>query len=352
VWLTPLWGESIDRAFAMGLLGLGIVGLAVFNQNKGRASARLLGLGGGGLLALALAGLSWQPLERLGTSRLLVPALWFTTLPAACAAAWCFGLVRRWTGATWRAACLVTLALATGGVVGAAYLQPVLDLCQHMEPLEIGLGGKRRAVVEALTAATQADARILYEDATLPGPSAQWTALLPVLTGRVFLGGLGLDSSAEFGQIALSAGNLAGRPIGAWTDSELERFCGRYNLGWIVCWSPDAVARFRDWKLAEPVAKLEESEQGGWLFAIRRPHSFVLKGRARWLMADSERIVLGDVLPDGDEVVLSLHYQSGLTVLPNRVKIEPIPDPDDPIPLVRLRVPGPLSRVTLMWQDP
>jgi hypothetical protein len=69
-------------------------------------------------------------------------------------------------------------------------------------------------------------------------------------------------------------------------------------------------------------------------------------------MADSERIVLGDVIPEGDEVVLSLHYQSGLTALPGRVKIEPIPDPDDPIPLIRLRVPGPLARVTLMWQDP
>jgi len=352
IWLTPLWGESIDRALALALFGLGTVGLAIFNQNKGRASARLLGLGGGGLLVLAVAGLSWEPLERLGTSRLLVPALWFATLPAACAAVWCFGLVRWLTGAAWRAATLVTVLLAAAGVAGASFLRPVLDLCQHMEALEIGLGDERQAIVDAITAATSSDGRILYEDPVSPGAGARWTALLPLLTGRAYLGGLDPDASAEFGQMALAAGNLAGRPIGAWTDMELEQFCRRYNLGWVVCWAPETVARFRQWKVAEPVAALMEMERGGCLFRLHRPRSFILKGQARWLMADSQRIVLGDVVPEGDEVVLSLHYQTGLTVMPARVKIEPMPDPDDPIPLVRVRVSSPLSRLTLIWQEP
>ena len=33
-------------------------------------------------------------------------------------------------------------------------------------------------------------------------------------------------------------------------------------------------------------------------------------------------------------------------------QIEPLPDIDDPIPLVRLRMPGPVTRITLTWQDP
>src|SRR5205085_12162971 len=127
-----------------------------------------LGLGGGGLLALAVAGISWEPLDRLGTSRLLVPALWFATLPAACAAVWCFGLVRWLTGATWRAAGLVALLCATAGFAGGSFLRPALDLCRHMEPLQVGLGEERQAVIETMAAATTAEARILFEDVAQP----------------------------------------------------------------------------------------------------------------------------------------------------------------------------------------
>jgi hypothetical protein len=242
--------------------------------------------------------------------------------------------------------------LAAAGAAGASFLRPVLDLCLHMEALEIGLGAERQAVVAAIAAATTTDARILYEDSTPSPAGARWTALLPLLTGRAYLGGLDPDASADFSQMALSAGNLVGRPIGTWTDTELEQFCRRYNLGWVVGWSPDTVARLRQWKLAEPIGELVEADRGGCLFALHRQRSFILKGQARWLLADCQRVVLGDVVPDGDEVILSLHYQTGLTVMPGRVKIESIPDPDDPIPLVRLRVASPVARITLMWQEP
>jgi hypothetical protein len=352
VWLTPLWGEPIDRALALALLGLGIVGLAIFNQSKARASARLLGLGGGGLLALALAGIAWEPLDRLGASRLLAPALWFATLPAACAAVWAFDLIRRLTGATWRAAAVVGFSFLTAGAVAAPFLRPAFDLVQHMEPLEIGLGDGRQAIVNSIATATNNEARILWEDTPGVPTDARWTALLPLMTERAFLGGLDPETIAEFGQTVLSAGNLAGRPIGGWSDADLEDFCRRYNLGWAVCWSSESLARFQQWERAKPVTKLEDGTRSGWLFALRRPRSFILNGQARWMQADCERIVLGDVIPDGDEVVLSLHYQSGLTVTPARVKLEPVPDLEDPIPLLRLRATGPVTRITLTWQGP
>src|SRR5262249_2920745 len=161
-----------------------------------------------------------------------------------------------------------------------------------------GLGAERQAVVDRIVAATAADARILYEDSVQPPPGGRWTALLPLLTGRAYLGGLDPEAGAEFGQITLSAGSLAGRPFGPWTDGELDDFSRRYNLGWVVCWSPDTVARLRKWSLAEPVTQLIEADRSGWLFALRRPRSFILRGQARWLLADSQRIVLGDVIPD------------------------------------------------------
>jgi hypothetical protein len=87
-------------------------------------------------------------------------------------------------------------------------------------------------------------------------------------------------------------------------------------------------------------------------FTIRRTPSFALKGgRARWLQAGSQYIALGDVVPNADgEVVLSLHYQAGMEVSPSRVKLERELDPYDPIPFVRLQMPGPVVRVTLTWK--
>jgi hypothetical protein len=74
--------------------------------------------------------------------------------------------------------------------------------------------------------------------------------------------------------------------------------------------------------------------------------------------ADADRVVLADVSPAGGEgapgVLLSLHHQAGLRATPGRVKVEPaeVVNPADPIPFVRLRVDGPVSRVTLTWEKP
>ena len=68
--------------------------------------------------------------------------------------------------------------------------------------------------------------------------------------------------------------------------------------------------------------------------------------------ASTGRVALGDVYPENGELVLSLHYQEGLTVSPSRVKIERYEDPTgrDPIPLVRLKVDAPVARLTLTWR--
>ena len=46
------------------------------------------------------------------------------------------------------------------------------------------------------------------------------------------------------------------------------------------------------------------------------------------------------MVPEDGKVVLSLHYQAGMKALPARVQVEREIDPYDPIPLVRLKVPG------------
>ncbi len=355
LWAAQLWGAPTDRGLAVALLAAALVGAILLNQARRRAAARLLGLGALAFLVLALAGVAWAPLGRLGTPRLLTPALLFAAVPAAHASAAVVRLSGRLTGGPLRGAAIV-LGLLAGAAVGASGVTS--DLLRHyaeVPPLPLGLGAEREALVEELRARTTGQARVLWEDRTESREAALWTPLLPVLTrdgggGRCFLGGLDPAGTIEHTRGGFADQVLAGKPVSQWKDDELRDYCRRYNVGWVVCWSPAAVARFAAWDGARQVATLSDGGPGA-LFALARPHSFALKGRATWLEADSDHVALGDVVPEDGKVVLSLHYQAGMKALPARVQVEREIDPYDPIPLVRLRVPAPVTRVTLTWEN-
>jgi hypothetical protein len=103
------------------------------------------------------------------------------------------------------------------------------------------------------------------------------------------------------------------------------------------------------------VAHLTECGLEVVVFALNRPRSFVLSGTATWESADARRVALTNVVPNADgEVQLSLHNLEGLRVFPSYVRVEPMPDPTgrDPVHHVRLRLPGPVPRVTLVWENP
>ena len=52
---------------------------------------------------------------------------------------------------------------------------------------------------------------------------------------------------------------------------------------------------------------------------------------------------------DKGRVILSLHYQTGMRVSPGRIRLEQEPNSPDEIPLIRLLLDAPASRVTLTW---
>jgi hypothetical protein len=355
LWAAPLWGGPTDRALAVLLLGAGLVGAALLNHARRRAAARLLGLGALSFLVLALAGIAWGPLGRFGTSRLLTPALLFAAVPAAHAASGAVRLTCRWTGGRLRGAAVVVCLLAGIALGGHDAALALARRYAATAPLDLGIGPERQAVVEELRERTTGEARVLWEDQPEPRAGARWTALLPLLTqgeagGRAFLGGLDPAGTIDHTRGGFADSALAGRHISHWKDDELRDYCKRYNVGWVVCWSPAAVARFAAWDEAKQVATLSDDGPGA-LFALERPHSYALKGKADWLRADCEHVALGEVVPEDGRVVLSLHYQAGMKALPARVQVEREIDPRDPIPFVRLRVPSAVTRVTLTWEN-
>ncbi len=146
---------------------------------------------------------------------------------------------------------------------------------------------------------------------------------------------------------------LNGRPLAEWTDDELTAFCRWYNVGWVVSRGGQTAERWSRYPAAKVCAKLTEGSQPVTIFAIDRVRSFILSGSANWESADSKRIVLTDVRPNAEgEIHLSLHAFEGLRVYPSYVKIHPLPDPTgrDPIHHIRLRTPGPVPRLTLVWE--
>jgi hypothetical protein len=347
---ASLWGEPADRALTLMLVLGGGLGICILNETRQRAAARLLGLGAAGFLTLTMAGLIWRPLSRLGSEQLLVPALWFASLPAVHAVGMAIQFVERLAGNPTRGAVVGCWLVMVAMVGGRHYLSPWAARCLRSSPLQIGLSEDTRAVIETLRTRTSPEARILWEDQVEPRDAPHWTSLLPVLTGRAFLGGLDPESCIEHSYASLVDQALAGRPIREWTSSELDEFCRRYNVGWAVCRSRAAVERFRSWEGTTDSISLADGRQG-WLYVLK-PRSFVLKGKGRLLSTDPRRVTLADVVPEDGKVVLSLHYQAGIQASPSRVLVERETDPYDPIPLIRLRVPGPVARVTLTWEEP
>src|SRR5262249_14136449 len=161
--------------------------------------------------------------------------------------------------------------------------------------------------------------RILWEDRAMSRKDSRWAALLPRLTGRSFIGGLDPDGTIEPSSICLINQALEGTPIASWKEETLDAYCPRYNVGSGVAWAPAVIQRFREWGGAEKVVPLSD-DADGWLFRVKRPPGYALKGRADLLQADSRYITLKDVVPEGGVVVLSLHYQAGMHATPARVQ--------------------------------
>jgi hypothetical protein len=344
-WESDLWGTAQDRILGTGLMISASIGVWILNQNGQRAAARLFGLGAGGFLLAALAGLGDKSIGRLGTAHLLIPALLLAVFPAVVAVTAMRQSVARQRRAWPRAAaCLAPLLLCFG--TNSCDPRVWGDRFLRAAPMQIGLTRDQERLVQWLRTNTDRSARILWEEKTVAKDCSHWTALLPILTGRAYLGGLGPALCIEHSFPRLIDDKLAGQPVARISDTGLQHFCKQYNVGWVVCSSDLSAERFRNWQDAKEVKRAMKSPVA--IFAVRQQHSFVLKGQARSFSADRGRIILTDVFPQDGTVVLSMHFQNGTRATPSRVHVEREPDAQDPIPFVRLRLNGPVARLVLV----
>ncbi len=82
------------------------------------------------------------------------------------------------------------------------------------------------------------------------------------------------------------------------------------------------------------------------VYRIERPHSFFLRGQGRLSSVEANRVELADVVPEGGEVVLSLHWIDTWRTDPP-LPIGPVSLTGDPVPFVRIELSGPQRRIVL-----
>ncbi|MBU6296309.1 MAG: hypothetical protein KJS91_16635 [Planctomycetes bacterium] len=194
--------------------------------------------------------------------------------------------------------------------------------------------------------------RILWED--IPGDVGNgWAVLLPSSTQKPMIGGLSPVAHIEHMQASLRDGRLAGRSVLDWTDSELGAFIKAYRISFVVARNSDSIGRWSRFADSEIILKDLNLQNGqGWVvFKLAEQPGIAVVGQARIVHLGSDKITLADVFPENGSVVLSLHYQRGMKVRPGRARIERELDSHDPIPLIRLRLDEPVSRLELEWED-
>lgn len=348
IWNWPLWGDAgADRVICIGLVACGFLGGML--RRPGRRARPIKWLLGSSLLvtAVSIAAPRSDALAPFATPGFLFLGLSLAVVPAA------HGLAR-WLEWQFCGEGKRRLGLILGGsafAAGAIWL--VGPSPRSLPPIQwgpaaltVGLPADLNSLSVVLHDNTDPTARVLWED--FGGDGTVASVLLPLLTNRAILGGAGATNDSDAAFADLHDGVLAGRPITRWTDEELEAYCRRYNVGWIAAANDGSKERLSAWPLIEPICSAGSRQ----IFAVRRPHSFVLKGKASDVSLDRNGIALADVVPENGDVVLSLHYHEGLRVRPGWVKLEREPDAYDPVPLVRLRMIGPAARVTLSWSRP
>src|SRR5262249_17221448 len=289
-WRAVLDVEQGERFFAGILLGGGLLGAVGLLFRKCGAAGLMYGATALALPALSPATSLWEPLQVIGAAKLMALAGGFAAIPFASAVAGMLGVIGRTAAKSLPALVFGTGIVSAAGLLAFHHAAEIPMPTLRARPVTLGLSAEQQAVVKALRSVTQADGRILWEERpTHPMPC--WSALLPDQTQRHYLGGLMPDAAIEHHYARLTGGMLAGRPLAGWVDGRLKDFCERSMVSFTACWWSESIVRFRAWPATETIAALHDKGDG-WLLAIKRTPSFVLKGKARVIQLDSQRVAL------------------------------------------------------------
>ncbi len=298
------------------------------------------------LLLVAWVGPLWETLARLDPSRWFFAALLLGTLP-------CARLTRSLTEGLSQASCqsrwlgLASLIMLLTLLAMACYFMWPRNQNWRwsVQPLPIGLPRDVLDLVQVIRQETDGQARILWEE---DEEDDAWSPLLAHVTERFWMGGLSPRIVIDHLQQRMSEGMLVGKPLTDWTVQEWEHWVRQYNIGWIVVRSPATLTQLRSLASIQMEKRLPH---GRVLVTLQRQPTYFLKGQGRVLSVDSQRITLTDIEPEGGEIILSMHYLARIRSTNARARVERSWQMGDAVPFIRIGMVGPMTRLTLFWQD-
>lgn len=362
----PNWGDPWETLVGLWIIALGLLGGLTARASGRRLQSAVFSIALGGVLTLYGLGQAFIELGRWDTGSLLPAILLVACVPAG---GFLAGLPMRgrkkrsdaseleslpakkfWAGRLPAVASLgVFLMLA---VWNPALVPGLMGRLMAMPGMRTGLTPQESGCVSFFSEVDPVKGRILWE--MLPSDDRRnWALLIPEWTGHSLVGGLDSVPRIEHMQSGLFNARLAGRPLREWTPESFLAYCRTYQIAWVAARSEAAVAWLGGVAGLKPVFQGNVEELVPSVFALPSAGDNVaLVGSARLISADSGRLVFADVVPSRGQVVLSFHYQTGLVASPGRVEVERELDYRDPIPLIRLRMDEPATRLQLRWLPP
>ncbi|HEY6006771.1 MAG TPA: hypothetical protein VIU40_00470, partial [Geobacteraceae bacterium] len=329
----------MEKGLRCALVAAGVTGIASFARRGEKAVAATLGSGVISMFLLTYFGslsslLVWmQPIR----FKVMLDAYLALCATGAVDGIFATGRIRR--PATYLAP----------AILGAGLLALIVNLVQTESSgimrLRTTVPPRARLVAEWVASEAPAGGRLLFEES---GDESGFvhegfylSSFLPRWTGREMIGGpanLYLDRHhvAHF-----SSCRLLNRDIAAFSDDELRALFRVYNIGAVIAFHPDSVARL----LAVPGLVTVARQEG--------PLTFMKSlQRLGWLAEGEGRVAAGpnQIRCDhvrGDHVVLKYHWVAGLRATPPAA-VEPVRLlADDPIPFIRVNHPPPEFTVSI-----
>jgi hypothetical protein len=327
------------------LLVVGFLGTRTMREGIGTRSALVWSFA---IVLTATAALLPQEIEALHLDKMhgwWWCSVWLATIPVGKLLALLMERTSRLLGSYQRTMLAMTVLIGT--LIGL-FQEDLARLVVHLgqtSTLKLYPSNALQGTIEKLHQHTTDEARILWEEMK---ESAGWSPLLACQAHRSFVGTLGRAEQVPIEplQVRLTNGHLQGKPIELWRTIDLENFTTDWNIGWVAAFHAESINRWKQMKGAKVVAPLP---MGGMLIRLDRPFSYCKQGSAQLTFAEPRRLSLHDLQPENGQIVLSLHHHATMRTSNNKVQIETWQQAYDGIPMLKLKLPGPMERLTIEW---
>lgn len=327
------------------LLVIGFLGTRTLRQGIGGRSALVWSFG---IVLTSAAALLPQEIESLHLDKAhgwWWCSVWLATIPVGKLLALIMDRVSRYLGSYQRSMLVMTFLLGTLGVLFREELATVVVRINESGPIQLQQPVALSQTVEKLRQQTTAEARILWEETV---GNAAWSPLLPRMLQRSFVGGLGRAESVsiESLQVRLSHGSLIGKSMELWSQNDLTQFTNDWNIGWVCAFQAESIQR---WLAVPNTIVVAELPSGGKLIRLPRQFNYCKQGQAVLNFTAPRRMTLTDLVPENGQVVLSLHHHATMHTVNNKAKLDTWQHAYDGIPMLRIRLNGPMERLTIEW---